>query len=184
MAASVRHRRCRNLGTSLATRIHLCGDLTVEVDGQRVESGLRGRQGRLLFTYLVLNRQRRCRRDELVGAVWEDATPSSPEAALSALLSKLRQLVPLEGRADIRLSLTDDSWVDVEAVADALHRAEAAVARADWPSAWGPARVVQHIAAREILPGEETAWLDEQRRRLRGAYERALELVAETCLEI
>jgi DNA-binding SARP family transcriptional activator len=168
----------------LATRIHLCGDLTVEVEDRRVESDLRGRQGRLLFAFLVLNRQRRARRDELVGAVWEDATPSSPEAALSALLSKLRQLVPLDGRADVRLALPDDSWVDVEAVADALHRAEAAVARADWASAWGPARVVQHIAARDLMQGEEATWLDEHRRRLRGAYERSLELVAETCLEI
>ena len=69
-------------------------------------------------------------------------------------------------------------------MAEALHRAEAAVARAEWRSAWGPARVVQHIAARELMRGEECAWLDEQRRRLRNAYERSLELVAEACLEI
>jgi DNA-binding SARP family transcriptional activator len=184
MATSLRVLRCRNLGATLATRVHLCGDLTVEVEGRRVETRLRGRQGRLVFAYLVLNRTRRVRRDELLGAVWEDNTPSSPESALSALLSKLRQLVPVEGRADLRLVLPDDSWVDVEAVADALHRAEAAVARADWASAWGPARVVQHIAARELMQGEESAWLEEHRRRLRGAYERSLELVAETCLEI
>jgi len=180
----VRTPRCRNLGASLAARIHLCGDLTVELDGQRVETQLRGRQGRLLFAYLVLNRKRRARRDELVGAVWEDSRPPSPEAALSALLSKLRQLVPLEGRAEVRLVLPDDAWVDVEAVADALHRAGAAVAREDWAAAWGPARVVQHIAARELMPGEESAWVDEHRRRLRSAYERSLELVAESCLEI
>src|SRR6185295_1557085 len=123
---SLRCPACRNLGASLATRIHLCGDLTAEVDGRRVETRLRGRQGRLLFGYLVLNRRRRVRRDELLGAVWEDDAPSSPDAALSALLSKLRQLVPLEGRADLRLILPDDAWVDVETVADALHRAEGA----------------------------------------------------------
>jgi DNA-binding SARP family transcriptional activator len=138
----------------------------------------------LLFAYLVLNRKRRARRDELIGAVWEDVAPASPDAALSALLSKLRQLAPLEGRAELRLVLPDDSWVDVEVVADALHRAEAAVARADWTAAWGPARVVQHIAARELMHGEERAWLDEPRRRLRAAHERSLELVAEACLEI
>jgi DNA-binding SARP family transcriptional activator len=168
----------------LATRIHLCGDLTAEVDGRRVETRLRGRQGRLLFAYLVLNRRRRVRRDELLGVVWDDRAPSSPDAALSALLSKLRQLVPLEGRADLRLVLPDDTWVDVESVSDALHRAEAAVARADWTAAWGPARVVQHIAVRKLMQGEEGAWLDDPRRRLRGAYERSLELVAEACLEI
>src|SRR5262245_23279093 len=106
MATSVRARPCRNLGATLATRIHLCVDLTVEVEGQRVESRLRGRQGRLLFAYLVLNRTRRVRRDELVGAVWADGAPSSPEGALSALLSKLRQLVLLEGRTELRIALS------------------------------------------------------------------------------
>jgi DNA-binding SARP family transcriptional activator len=168
----------------LATRIHLCGDLVVEVEGQRVDAGLRGRQGRLLFAYLVLSRKRRLRRDELIAAVWEDDAPSAPDSALSALLSKLRQLVELEGRTELRLVLPDGAWVDVEAVADALHRAEGAAARADWAAAWGPARVVQHVAARELMHGEERAWLDEPRRRLRGAYERSLELVAEACVEI
>ena len=175
---------CRNLGAALATRIHLCGDLTAEIEGRRVEARLRGRQGRLLFGYLVLNRARRARRGELVEAVWEDHPPASPDAALSALLSKLRQLFELDGRADLRLVLPDGAWVDVEAAAEALHRAEGAVARGDWTAAWGPARVVQHIAARELLPGEEMLWLAEQRGRLRDAYERSLELVAHACLEI
>src|SRR5262245_18319846 len=34
------------------------------------------------------------------------------------------------------------------------------------------------------MPGEESAWLDEQRHRLRASYERSLELVVESCLEI
>jgi SARP family transcriptional regulator, regulator of embCAB operon len=184
MRTSFRHPPCRNLGAGLATRIHLCGDLSAEIEGRRIETRLRGRQGRLLFGYLVLNRVRRVRRDELLGAVWEDRAPSSPEAALSALLSKLRQLVAVEGRTDVRLVLPKDAWVDVEAVAEALHRAEGAVARSDWTSAWGPARVVQHIAARELMQGEASSWLDEKRLRLQAAYERSLELVAETCLEI
>src|SRR4029453_15302279 len=86
-----------NLGASLATRIHLCGDLSAEIEGRPIEGRLRGRQGRLLFGYLVLNRARRMRRDELLGAIWEDHSPASADAALSALLSKLRQLVSLEG---------------------------------------------------------------------------------------
>lgn len=176
--------RCRNLGASLATRIHLCGRLVAEIDGSRVESQLRGRQGRLLFAYLVLNRSRGVRRDELSEAVWEDDVPAAPDAALSALLSKLRRIVPVEGRSDLRMVLPDDAWIDVEAAAEALHRAEGAVARRDWTSAWGPARVVQHIATRELLQGETAAWLDEHRRRLRSLLERALEVAAQACLEI
>ena len=56
----------------VATRIELCGALTVEVDGRRVEDDLPGRQGRLLFAYLALNRERPVRRDELVDVVWDD----------------------------------------------------------------------------------------------------------------
>ena len=165
------------------TRIHLCGRLTAEVAGRQVESDLPGRQGRLVFAYLVLNRRRLVLRDELAEALW-DEPPAAPDSALSALVSKLRRLLPLDGRSELRLTLPDDAWIDVEAVGEALHRAEGAVARGDWTAAWGPARVVQHIAARELLRGDDAAWLDEHRRRLRDAYEQSLELAAHACLEI
>src|SRR3954463_11699190 len=53
-----------------ATRIHLCGRLIVELQGRRLEESLRGRQGRLLFAYLALNRDRPVRPDELAEALW------------------------------------------------------------------------------------------------------------------
>jgi DNA-binding SARP family transcriptional activator len=168
----------------LATRIHLCGRLTAEIAGRHVESQLPGRQGRLLFVYLVLHRRRPIVRDELARSLWEDEPPAASDSALSALLSKLRRHLPLDGRTELRLVLPDDAWIDVEAVGDALHRAESAAARRDWAAAWGPARVVQHIAARELLPSEDAAWLDEHRRHLREAYERGLELAAESSFEI
>lgn len=168
----------------MATRIHLCGRLTAEISGRQIESELPGRQGRLLFAYLALNRAHAVRRDELIAAVWEEQPPAATDSALSALLSKLRRLVPIEGRSDLRLALPLDVWIDVEAVGEAIHRAEGAAARRDWTSAWGPARVVQHIAARELLHGEEAEWLDEHRRHLRSSYERALEVAAQACLEI
>jgi hypothetical protein len=153
MSPSIGDDRCRNLGASLATRVHLCGRLSCEIDGTQVESELPGRQGRLLFAYLALNRRRTIRRDELVGALWEEDPPAAPDAALSALLSKLRRVLTVDGRSELRLVLAADAWVDVEAVTEALHRAEGAVARGDWTAAWGPARVVQHIAARELMGG-------------------------------
>ena len=59
-----------------ATRIQLCGRLVVELDGRRVEDALPGAKGRLLFAYLVLNRDRRMSRDELLTAVYgEDTSP-------------------------------------------------------------------------------------------------------------
>jgi len=166
------------------TRIHLCGRLTAEVDGQRIETELPGRQGKLLFAYLVSNRLRPASRAELVDALWGDALPGSPDSALSALLSKLRRLVELDGRSDVRIALPAGAWVDVEAAHEALHAAESAVARGDAVAAYGPARVVQHIGSRTFLAGEEASWIDATRRSLEDVYVRGLELVAQASLEI
>src|SRR3954451_9677840 len=72
------------------TRIELCGRLLVEIDGEGLQTALPGRQGRLLFAYLVLNRDRPVRRDELVDALWsENGQPESAEALLRPPLSRL-----------------------------------------------------------------------------------------------
>jgi DNA-binding SARP family transcriptional activator len=167
------------------TRIQLCGRLTAELDGRRVEESLPGRQGRLLFVYLVVNRHRAPGRDELLAAVWPDEAPAAADAALSALFSKLRKLVGterLEGRSELRLHL--EGWVDYEAAAEALHRAEGAAGRGDWAAVWGPARVTQHIGARGFLPGEDADWVRDLRTRLEDMYVRSLDLVCEACLEL
>ena len=84
-------------------RIQLCGTLALEINGRRIDHQLPGRQGRLLVAYLVLHRLRLIRRDELIDALWSDRPPNAAETALSALLSKLRRLVPdgtLAGRGE------------------------------------------------------------------------------------
>jgi DNA-binding SARP family transcriptional activator len=167
-----------------ATRIQLCGGLVARIDGERVEGSLPGRQGRLLFAYLVLNRRRPVGRDSLVAAVWDETPPEAADAALSALLSKLRRVAPVEGRHELRLTLSTDAWVDVEAAAEALHRAEGAAAREDWPATWGPARVVQHVAERPFLAGEHGTWVAEQRASLGESLLLALELAALASLRI
>jgi len=46
------------MGESVPARVQLCGRLVVELDGERVEDKLPGRQGRVLFAYLATNRLR------------------------------------------------------------------------------------------------------------------------------
>ena len=162
------------------TRIQLCGRLVARIDGRRVDDVLPGRQGRVAFAYLAAHRGRTVARDELVAALWHEPPAGD---ALSPLLSKLRRVVPLEGRGDVRLALAD-AWVDLDAAGEALHRAQAAIARSDWTGAWGPARVAQHIAARGLLTGDEAPWLDERRRELHELHLRALELAGRASLEI
>jgi pentatricopeptide repeat protein len=169
------------------TRIQLCGSFAVRVAGRRIDRDLPGRQGRLLFAYLAVNRDRVASRDELAEALWTRGLPSAPDLALSALLSKLRRLLPdgaLEGRSAIRLELGRDARVDAEAARDGIHRAEARIAARDWYASIGPTLVAHNISQRRFLPGEERAWIDERRRELEDIQVRALECTARRSLGI
>lgn len=125
----------------------------------------------MLLAFLAANRLRAVSRDELVDALW----PGAADGGLAPLLSKLRKIVPVSGTT---LALPAGSWIDLEAASEALHRAEAAVARRAWADAWAPARVTIHVAGRGFLPGEDAGWVDGVRRHLHDLRVRALECAA------
>ncbi len=157
----------------------------VELDGRPVGDALPGGKGRLLFAYLVLNRDRRMSRDELLTAVYGQEASPDQHPSLSVLLSKLRSVIGQEllaGRSEIELVLPRDAFVDVEAAREALHRAESHVAAGEWAAAWGPAGVAYHVARRPLLQGHDRAWLEEWRRRLEDVHLRGLECFAEARL--
>jgi DNA-binding SARP family transcriptional activator len=167
--------------------IQLCGRLVVRIGERRVEHLLPSRQGRLLFVYLAANRLRPVHRDELIEAIWCEQPPATPEAALAALVSRLRRAlgagrIPAHG--EVRLVLPDDVFIDLEAASEAIHRAESAVRRQDWVEVWAPARVTLHTALRGFLPGEDAVWVEQQRRRLEEMVLRAYECVATSGLGI
>jgi DNA-binding SARP family transcriptional activator len=173
------------MGELRATRIQLCGRLLVELDGRRIEAALPGAKGRLLFAYLVLNRDRRMTRDELLTAVYGPEASPDQHPSLSVLLSKLRSAIGqglLTGRSEIDFVLPRDAFVDVEAAREALHRAESHVAAHEWAESWGPAGVAYHVARRPLLQGEDLHWLEEWRRRLEDVQLRGLECFAEARL--
>ena len=168
-----------------STRIQACGRLVVVWEGERVEERLPSRQGRLLFAYLVVNRQRPRSRSALVEAVWPVEPPGTPDSALNALLSKLRGVLgreAIEGRDEPRLVLPPDSYVDLEAAAEQLHEAESATSMGDWHRAWAPARAALHTAERGFLEGHDAPWIDDVGRSLEDIRMRALECVAEAGL--
>jgi DNA-binding SARP family transcriptional activator len=169
-----------------AWRIQICGPLAIEHDGQRFDARLPGRQGRLLVTYLVVNRHRRVPRDELADALWREPDPAAVDARLNPLLSKLRRVLgadTIEGRSTLRLNLPG-AWVDLEAATEAIHRAESAVAQRDWVRAWGPSLVALFVAERDFLPGDDAPWIDEIRHQLAVLHIQALECYAAASLGI
>ena len=168
------------LPSSLPVRIQICGSLVVECDGQRLDRFLPGRQGRLLFTYLVVNRHRQVPRDELAEALWREPDPAAVDARLNPLLSKLRRAFgaqSIAGRATLRLWLPT-AWVDLEAAVEAIHRAESSIVQQDWGRAWAPALTALLVAERDFLPGEDAPWIDETRHQLTDVRLRALECYA------
>jgi DNA-binding SARP family transcriptional activator len=170
-----------------STRVQLCGRFVVDVEGERVEGAFPGRQGRLLFAYLVLNRDRPVPRSELVDALWAGELPREPSDALAAVLSKLRAAVGngyIEGRSDITLTLPGDTRVDVERALASAHEAESACSLGDWHRAWGAALCTQVVARRTFLSDYESAWIDGWRRTIDDAHVRALECYGQACLEL
>jgi pentatricopeptide repeat protein len=159
------------------TRVQLCGKLVVELDGQRIEERLPGRQGRVLFAYLATNRSRTLTRGDLMGALW----PDGHDGGLAPLLSKLRRIVPLEGH---QLRLPAGTWIDLEAAGDAVHRAESALAQGHVRVACPPAQVALAISRRPFLPGVDLDWVEEVRRRLADYEFRALETYGRAGLAI
>ena len=159
----------------------------MELEGRRLEAGLPGRQGRLLFAYLVANRERIVTRDALAFVAWPTQAPSSADTSLRALLSRLRRLLGpevLSGRQDLRLELPADAWVDLETAEARVHEAEAAVSTEDWDRAVVGATIAFQISRRGFLTGEDAPWIDEHRGRLEDIHLRALECDARASLGI
>lgn len=181
---------CQDVGVTLTTatrvRIQVCGPLVIECNGQRLDGQIPGRQGRLLFAYLLVNRHRLVPREELAEALWREPDPAVVDARINPLLSKLRRVFgtdAIEGRSTVRLCLTN-AWVDLEAAVEAIHRAESAVAQRSWTRAWGPSLTALFVAERAFLPGEDAPWIDDVRHKLSFLHLQALETYAATELGI
>jgi SARP family transcriptional regulator, regulator of embCAB operon len=174
-------------GAKESARVQLCGTFAVELSGRRIDNALPGRQGRLLFAYLVLSRLRPLSRSTLIDALWGDDQPANPGGALNALISKTRAVIgeqALRGRSELILTLPEPAYVDVEVALSMLHVAESAVALGAWLRAWSPARSALIVAQRTFLPEADAPWAETWRRRLADVRIRALETYAKTCLEL
>ena len=169
------------------------GRVALEADGLAVQDArLPGRQGRLLFAYLAVERGRPVPRDELAAALWEEAPPATWDKALTVLVSKLRSLLTeagLDGPRALtaafgcyRLELPEGTWIDAVAAADAADEAERALAAGDPAAAKTAALLAESLTRRAFLPGDNGVWVEDKRRELAGTRSRAVTVLADACL--
>ena len=90
------------MAESLRLKVFLTGRVAAEANGHVLdEARFPGRQGRLLFVYLVAARGRPVPRDELADAIWGESPPATWEKTLTVIASKLRSLVAEDGITQI-----------------------------------------------------------------------------------
>jgi DNA-binding SARP family transcriptional activator len=165
-----------------AVRIQVCGRLAVEVDGVRREPALPGPQGALLFAYLVVHRDQPATRDAVGDLLWP-GDDADHEAALNALVSRVRRVLPCQAAGGtLRLEVPASTWVDLEAARDAIHRAESSVAQGQWERAWAAAQTALFVARRGFVLGGASAWAASVRHELELLHQRALESYAVAAL--
>src|SRR6476619_4065407 len=181
------------MASTLLLKVFLTGRVAVETDGAVIdEAQLGGRQGRLLFVYLVAERGRAVPRDELAEALWGETPPATRDKALTVLASKLRGALAdggLDGRELLtaafgcyRLDLPEGTWVDLFAAESSAQDAEEALAAGELDQARAAAESAESLARPPFLPGEDGTWVEQKRRDLADIRERALSVLADACL--
>jgi YVTN family beta-propeller protein len=174
-------------------RISLAERLAVEANGVAFGEGrFQGRQGRLVFAYLVVEQGRPVPREELAEAVWAESPPATWEKGLTVIVSKLRGLLTecgFDGPRLLtsafgcyRLDLPSDSWVDVLAAERSADAAERALAEGNLTRAEAEAREATSLARRRFLPGEEGSWVEDRRRELAEILSTSLLCLSEVAL--
>ncbi len=174
-------------------KVFLAGRVAIEHTGVVIDEGrFPGRQGRLLFAYLVAEQSRPVPRDELADVLWGETPPATWDKALTVLVSKLRALLAngTDGGRSIltaafgcyRLELPEGSWVDITAAAKAAQEAEKALAAGNVDGAKTAATVAASLLQAPFLPGEDAAWVEQKRRDLADVRGEALSILADACL--
>ena len=171
-------------------RVQLCGRMCVQGDdGTMIDSSaFPGRQGRIVFAYLVSTSQP-VPREVLAGLLWPGQLPDAWRRDLAAVVSKLRALLArlgldaagvLRGGGDsYQLVLSPRPEVDADAAAAWLAEAETAMQRGDLGGALRAAQAAAQAARRTFLPGETGDWVAQRQNALDDLLLAALEVIAE-----
>ena len=169
------------------TRVYLAGRVAVESPTGWIRTeAFPGQQARLVLAALILERGHPVGRSEVSAILWPADVPRGADSALNAIISKLRGVLGRLGpgwdraligaRGTYELRPPVPVWIDVEAAAEAVHEAEAAIRLGRIPLAYGPSAVAHHISRRPFFPGEGGRWVETWRERLLEIRLRALDV--------
>ncbi len=151
-------------------RLHLLGDLRLEVDGSYVALASLSHKARLLLAIIATER-RVHGRSELAGRLWPDVREESARVSLRTALSQLRRgmgpaaALVLRGKRDGGVALADAVSTDVEEVERLLADGQ-------------PEAALQRCSA-ELLPGLDDDWVLVQRDELRDRIAQQLAIAAD-----
>ena len=144
------------------------------------------RQGRLVLSFLLVNRARSAARDQLIDLLWPGTPPSAPEAALSAVIARLRRALGsstiVANQAEISLDLGTGDWIDVDAAAAAVASADTARELGDRSRVIQKAQEAVDLLEARLLPEFDGHWVEQRRDQLDALRVEALELIADAGL--
>jgi DNA-binding SARP family transcriptional activator len=174
-------------------RIYVLGHVTLEAGDVIVhERALPGNQPRVALAMLAVEHRHPISRDQIADELWPNRLPASWETALRAVVSKIRATLSAAGLPQdaIRNAFgcyqlrLNGGWLDLDAAADALHVAQAQLARGEAPRAAANATVTSMICSRPFLPGIYGPWTLRQRDRIRNMHVLAQQCLAEARAEL
>jgi DNA-binding SARP family transcriptional activator len=147
-------------------KVRLCGRMTVEIDARPITP--EGRQGRMLFAYLVANRSRALRRDELIDVVWGSEPTANADRDFNVLMARLRRQFGAEAvpKGEASLRLPEGTWVDVEVIDEHTQGTLQALEEGRPQVAARLADDALALMEEDFLTGLEGEWIDERRRAL------------------
>lgn len=168
--------------------IRLTGTLRARSGDAEVDERRMGRQGRLLFAYLTVNRARAVPREELAELIWPGGPPPAWEKTLAAAVSRLRAAFAEESVAGpeivtsgfgcYQINLPDGTTVDLFEAERELIDAEERLIAGETTAAAEAAQAAIEIGSRALLAGEQAEWVERRRAALQEILARALEVLS------
>ncbi len=172
-------------------RVRLAGQLDLIVDGHRAATTALTRHATLALAYLVLERDRRVARCELVETLWEERLPASWKTGLRGTVHRVRPVLSgaglpattlVSGAGWYELRLPSGTSTDVEGAAARLERAAALLGQGAVAQARAAAQRAYEVVRLPFLAGVQAAWVDSRQSSLDELRLRSLDVVASASL--